>query len=140
MPKTYLEEYYQNAEAMQSLQQERLITEVTYLMHRTMRETKVTRAQLAEKLGLTKGRISQILNGYANLTLRSTADIFTALNKTLVVQQRDLFVLEPLYSCDTASPILTHWSKEEEKSWSLQRQPHNDVSPGHPTKPLALAN
>ena len=117
MAKTYLEEYCENPERMQS-QQERLIFEVTQQMWQAMRERKVSRAVLAETLGITKGRVSQILNGRANLTLRSTADIFTALNKTLVTTQRDLFVVEPFDSRDVLHSETIHgWEPVSSKLW-----------------------
>ena len=81
---------------MRLFQQERLISEITELMCQTMKDQGVSRTQLAEQLHKTKGRISQILNSGTNLTLRTVADIFTLLGKSLVVCAEDLFVVRPL--------------------------------------------
>ena len=72
-------------EEMRILQQERLLVEITELMCKTMKSRGVKRGHLAKQLKKTRGRISQILNGEANLTLRTVADVFTALGKNLVV-------------------------------------------------------
>jgi transcriptional regulator with XRE-family HTH domain len=124
----YLDEYYRDPERMRSFQQERLITEITQLMCRAMREQKVSRAQLAEKLGLTKGRVSQILNGHANLTLRTTADIFNALSKTLVFKARERFILESVKSKNVTRGTVG-WDYKEGKTWLLQNSIGNADMP-----------
>jgi transcriptional regulator with XRE-family HTH domain len=116
MMKTYLGEYYENPERMRSLQQELLITEVTQKMWQAMREKKINRAQLAAKLGITKGRISQILTGRANLTLRTTADIFTALNERLTTHRRELFILEPQSNCGITH-VAAEWNNQQTPLW-----------------------
>lgn len=121
MTKTYLSEYFENPERMQSLQQELLITEVTQQMWQAMREKKVSRAQLAAKLGITKGRVSQILTGRANLTLRTTADIFTALDERLTTRRRELFILEPQSTCGITRGTLD-WNSGQQVKWQ-QAQP-----------------
>lgn len=92
---TTLLEFVKDPEAMRLFQQERLILEVTELMCGIMKQKKMKRSELAEQLGLTKGRISQILNNGTNLTLRRVADIFTMLGKTMVVSVEDLCVAAP---------------------------------------------
>ncbi|WLD10858.1 helix-turn-helix transcriptional regulator [Planctellipticum variicoloris] len=39
----------------------------------------MTRSELADRLGKSKGHITQILDGTANLTLRTVSDVFFAL-------------------------------------------------------------
>jgi transcriptional regulator with XRE-family HTH domain len=97
MSGTALDKFVAEGEGMRLFQQERLAAEITELMCRTMRERGVKRSQLAQLLHKSKGRISQILNAETNLTLRTVADIFTVLGKTLTVAAEDLFVhREPL--------------------------------------------
>lgn len=60
-------------------EQERLLVEAAVRIKAVMKVSGVTRKQLAKRLGLTKGRITQYLCGERNLTLRTLADIFTAL-------------------------------------------------------------
>jgi transcriptional regulator with XRE-family HTH domain len=90
MDKSLLDEFTNTPEELQLFQQEYLITELTELICRVMAEKKIRRSDLANKLNLTKGRISQILNGEANLKLRTIADIFTVLGKELCVSSQDL--------------------------------------------------
>lgn len=64
-------------------QQERLILDVTELMQQALTESGTRRIDLAKQLNVTRGRITQILSGDENLTLRTIADVFTALGKHL---------------------------------------------------------
>ena len=67
------------------LQQE-ICDEITWYM----REHKVSRAELAEAMGVSPGRVSQILSGGENLTLRTLGSVVTALRARLE------FTLSPL--------------------------------------------
>jgi transcriptional regulator with XRE-family HTH domain len=57
-----------------------LITQVTNEINWYMTERKLTRADLASRMGLSPGRISQILSGGENLTLRTLASLAVALD------------------------------------------------------------
>jgi transcriptional regulator with XRE-family HTH domain len=61
------------------LAQEELILEVTEVLCGLLEEEKISRKELAERLGKTKGFVSQLLNGGRNLTLRTVADILHVL-------------------------------------------------------------
>ena len=61
------------------LAQEELILEVTETIFKLLGNEKVSRKGLAERLGKSKGFISQLLNGGRNLTLRTVADILHVL-------------------------------------------------------------
>jgi transcriptional regulator with XRE-family HTH domain len=61
------------------LAQEELILEVTESICKLLGEEKVSRKELAERLGKSKGFVSQLLNGGRNLTLRTVADILHVL-------------------------------------------------------------
>lgn len=52
-----------------------IVDEVTWYM----REHKVTRAELAQTMGVSPGRVSQILSGDENLTLRTLGSVIDAL-------------------------------------------------------------
>ncbi len=56
------------------LQQE-VVDEITWYM----REHKVTRSDLAGAMGVSAGRVSQILSGGENLTLRTLGSVVSAL-------------------------------------------------------------
>jgi len=61
------------------LAQEELILEVTEVLCGLLEEEKLSRKELADRLGKTKGFVSQLLNGGRNLTLRTVADILHVL-------------------------------------------------------------
>ncbi|MBU4354072.1 MAG: helix-turn-helix domain-containing protein [Proteobacteria bacterium] len=56
-----------------------LIMEVTETLCELLEKEKISRKELADRLGKSKGFISQLLNGGRNLTLRTVADILHVL-------------------------------------------------------------
>src|SRR5271165_1248505 len=63
--------------------QEQLIFDATELISRAMNEQKLSRAELARKLGKSKSYVTQVLRGRTNLTLRSLADFADVLGYTV---------------------------------------------------------
>ena len=57
-----------------------LVTQLTNEVNWLMRERGLTRADLAARMGVSPGRVSQILGGGENLTLRTLAALSTALD------------------------------------------------------------
>jgi transcriptional regulator with XRE-family HTH domain len=57
-----------------------LVTQLTNEINWYMRERGLTRADLAARIGVSPGRVSQILSGGENLTLRTLAALSTALD------------------------------------------------------------
>ena len=57
-----------------------LVTQLTNEITWYMRERGLTRADLAARMGVSPGRVSQILGGGENLTLRTLAALSTALD------------------------------------------------------------
>ena len=55
-----------------------------------MKKHHLNRSQLAEKLGVTKGYVSQILNGDFNHRLSTLVDLSLAMGKAPVIQFSDL--------------------------------------------------
>lgn len=90
MAKTLTEKLTQTAEGMRLYQQERAILEVTELICQLMDERDMSRSELAKRLGRTKGYITQLLDGRANLTVRMISDIFTALDCAVHFQETSL--------------------------------------------------
>jgi len=83
------------------LAQEELILEVTETICELLEEEKISRKELADRLGKSKGFISQLLNGGRNLTLRTVADILHVLGYKVSLnpqkegkQRRDSKVIE----------------------------------------------
>ena len=64
----------------QLLRQERLILDVTEQLAGALKNSRVTQAELARRMGRTPGFVSQLLGGGRNLTLRTIADIAAALS------------------------------------------------------------
>jgi transcriptional regulator with XRE-family HTH domain len=63
-----------------------LVTQVTNEITWHMRERGLTRADLATRMGVSPGRVSQILGGGENLTLRTLAALSTALGARFDVE------------------------------------------------------
>jgi transcriptional regulator with XRE-family HTH domain len=70
--------------------QELLITEVTETIWEAMEEAGINKTELANRMGATKGYISQVLNGSRNMTLRTLSDICCALGRkpTIAVEAK----------------------------------------------------
>jgi len=64
----------------------RLITQLTNEITVHLQEHGLTRAELASRMGVSPGRISQVLSGGENLTLRTLAAVSTALDAQFDVQ------------------------------------------------------
>ena len=67
-------------EAKVDEEQHGLVTQLTNEITWYMRERGLTRADLAARMGVSPGRVSQILGGGENLTLRTLAALATALD------------------------------------------------------------
>lgn len=69
-----------------------LVTQVTNAVTWHMREHGLTRADLAARMGVSPGRVSQILGGGENLTLRTLAALAAALDARFDVDLASLKV------------------------------------------------
>ena len=74
--------------------QESLIFDVTEEISRVLKQDGVSRSELAERLGKSKGFITQVLGGDRNMTLRTVADLGFALDRRFDV--RAVPAVEPL--------------------------------------------
>jgi transcriptional regulator with XRE-family HTH domain len=72
------------------LEEERLILEATELVHRLMQDQSVSRAELARRVGVSKGHVTQLLDGSRNMTLRTLARLTHALNRRLQLDAQPL--------------------------------------------------
>jgi transcriptional regulator with XRE-family HTH domain len=79
MKTTILDEYLKDKEFRRFFAQEDLIMEFTETLCELLEKENISRKELAERLGKTKGFVSQLLNGGRNLTLRTLADILHVL-------------------------------------------------------------
>ncbi|HEY3956636.1 MAG TPA: helix-turn-helix transcriptional regulator [Streptosporangiaceae bacterium] len=69
-----------------------LITQVTNEIDWLMRENQITRADLAARMGVSPGRVSQVLSGGENLTLRTLASLSSALDAHFEMELRPVGV------------------------------------------------
>ncbi len=77
--KTLMDKYLEDPEFARLMAQGELIMEVTETLWDLLEKEKISRKELADRLGKTKGFVSQLLNGGRNLTLRTVADILHVL-------------------------------------------------------------
>jgi transcriptional regulator with XRE-family HTH domain len=92
----YYEELNQNDADRRAYLQEATILEVTELVCKLINEKKITRTELARKMNVSKSQITQMLDGEANLTLRSLSDMLWALDSTLKVSARECDVVRTI--------------------------------------------
>ena len=79
-----------------------LVTQLTNEINWNMRERGLTRADLAARMGVSPGRVSQVLGGGENLTLRTLAALSTALDARFDIQLITLKADDTYTSRDTA--------------------------------------
>lgn len=114
MSKTLIEKLTSTPEGMRLYQQERAIQDVTDLICEVMDEEHVSRSQLAGHIGKTKGYVTQLLDGRANMTVRTISDVFCALGRAIHFQDG------PLDATVNASPV---FSINVGSDWGKQFQP-----------------
>ena len=90
MMQTFVEQLISTPEGMRLFRQEQLILDVTERISAIMEEQKITKAELASRLGTSRSFITQLLDGSANMTLRTIADVMSALGRCLCVSTGDL--------------------------------------------------
>jgi hypothetical protein len=98
MEKTLVEKYVADPLHMRLYQQERAIYEVTEKLEELMRERNVSRAELARLLKKSKGWVTQLLDGQANKTIRTVADVFAVLGFELHCSHRPIQISNSLSS------------------------------------------
>ncbi len=107
MSETLIEGLTKTKEGMRLYQQERAIQDLTDLVCEVMEEENVSRAELARRIGKTKGYITQLLDGRTNMTVRTISDVFTVLNRAVHFQDG------PLDATVRAAPLLSYDRKSE---------------------------
>lgn len=74
-----------------------LITQVTNEINWYMSRCKLTRADLAGRMGVSPGRISQVLSGGENLTLRTLASLAVAVDGQFELELKPCKTTEDAY-------------------------------------------
>ena len=87
-PKTAQEEFLASSENRKLFEQERLLVEATEQLSELMEKKRVSRAQLAQRIGKSKAFVTQLLRGNHNMTLRTVADLFGALDHEVCLKSQ----------------------------------------------------
>ena len=116
MSDTFFESMTESEVGRRLFEQERAILEMTELILERMQEAGVSRSQLAERLGKSKSFISQILDGSANMTLRTVSDLFSALGRRIRFSVEDVSESSDAHQVwdSLASPVFCNealWAK-----------------------------
>jgi transcriptional regulator with XRE-family HTH domain len=112
------------------LAQEELILEVTESICKLLGEENVSRKQLADRLGKSKGFISQLLNGGRNLTLRTVADILHVLGYKVTLTPQKLKQKNNVIEFQTFQDRYT-MPKKPTCKWGELKSSLADSYPGH---------
>ena len=99
------------------LREEELILEVTEAVSVVMEKEGISKAQLAKRMGRTKGFITQLLSGGRNLTLRTLAGLADALEARVTItvsKDRDSMSVSsesPGLRVSKIEPWSSHWTQ-----------------------------
>jgi transcriptional regulator with XRE-family HTH domain len=96
--------------------EENLLIDCHFLIQELMFEKGVTRSQLAEKAGISKARLSQILGVEANPTLKSVARLVHALGESVSICRKPSTAIENTPAGWLPRPEKLEWSWEKKAS------------------------
>lgn len=91
--KTMVEKLVETPEGLRLFQREKLILDLTNQVHKALREQKLSKRDLAEKLDWRTAEVNEFLDGERNLLMTELADVFTALGLQLRVSIEPISVL-----------------------------------------------
>jgi transcriptional regulator with XRE-family HTH domain len=136
---TMVEEFTSTPEGMAAFQQERVILDVAVLIRALLKEQNLAKAELAIRLGKSKAFITQLLNGRANMTLRTLSDVMCSLNRSLRISAGPLEARAP-----GERPFMIVWHNQVPQNRtfnvdvaSLSRLANIQMTGGGPISPTA---
>lgn len=117
---TIFDDYMKDTQFRRIMSQEDLIMEVTETICELLEKEKISRKELANRLGKSKGFVSQLLNGGRNLTLRTVADILHVLGYKVTLkhhkegeERQESNIIEfPTWQTQLKKPVLK-WKRGE---------------------------
>jgi transcriptional regulator with XRE-family HTH domain len=97
--------------------EEHLLIDCQILLQETITSKNITRSALAEKAGISKARLSQLMRPEANPTIKTMARLFHALGDELVVGTRDK-------GANTTDSGTNSEQSADEQRWSWTEAPN----------------
>jgi hypothetical protein len=132
---TLKKEITKTKSGLRAWHQERSIFETTNMICEMMEERAVRRSDLARRLGTNKSFITQLLDGSANMTLRTISDVFLELGyefhpcRTKIEKDGFKPVIEPFhYDVDQWDPWTADISTQADISARIGIGTLNNVS------------
>lgn len=102
-------------EGMKVWQRERVMVEITERICDLMDANGVSRADLAKSLGKTRGYVTHILKGNANLTIATISDVYLALSRQFHPDDGPIDI-----GCVDAPKIITFYNPDQEDDASFE--------------------
>jgi transcriptional regulator with XRE-family HTH domain len=106
-PKSYFEEFIADSSRRRLIHQEMFILEATECLARLLEREGVSKAELAERLGKSKAFVTQVLAGGRNMTMRTFADILTALG------YQGKITAQPIYQKQISKVVHLSWQRRQ---------------------------
>ncbi len=91
--------------------EENLLIDYQFLLQERMSQKGVSQSELAERAGISKARMSQVLSDDANPTLKTFADLFYALGERVLVTSAPTLEVAPGEAAPTITPIKWKWGQ-----------------------------
>jgi transcriptional regulator with XRE-family HTH domain len=105
-------------------QQEKLILDVTEAIAKLMEQQGVSRSDLAKKIDRHKTYVTRLLDGSANMTLRTISDVLCALDSKLLIETVPLNARVVLKTKVNIAPLnVANFKSRECNNWKMLSYP-----------------
>ncbi|MDH4203459.1 MAG: helix-turn-helix transcriptional regulator [Phycisphaerae bacterium] len=124
-------DFLRDQEFQKLCQQEKLILDVTEAIAKLMEQQKISRVDLAKKIDRHKTYITRLLDGTANMTLRTISDVLYALDTKLLIETVPLNARVVLKTKVNVAPLnVANFKSRECNNWKMLSYPecYGDVN------------
>lgn len=119
-------DFLQDQESQKLYQQEKLILDVTEIIAGLMEKGNISRVELARRIDRHKTYVTRLLDGTANMTLRTVSDVLFALDSKLLVDAVPLKAKAVLKTkVNVISPDMSEFVESERDNWKVTSFPEN---------------
>jgi transcriptional regulator with XRE-family HTH domain len=142
IPVRWIAEQFPDPEDQREYARERCRIVLTEAIGEAIEESGLSRSQIAEKLGVTKGYVSQVLSGSRNMTLRTLGDLMWACDRELqdvATRQFGVVMTTPESVFEWGQSLWNDSVAGESESAIVSSQPVS-VMPGAPADTVANNN